>query len=77
MSSVLEIEKAILTLPSEDVEKLAAWWETFRAGQTDSKERARLAAIAAGSGCLAGKESDDFAKAVAEAGQGPEDDHAW
>ena len=77
MSTVAEIKKAILTLPSHEVEKLATWWENFRAGKEEAKERARLTAIAATSGCLAGKESDDFEAAVAEAGQGIDEDHGW
>ncbi|MGK0186395.1 MAG: hypothetical protein ACI9R3_002178 [Verrucomicrobiales bacterium] len=77
MSTVAEIEKAILTLPSDEVEKLATWWERFRAGKADVKESARLAAIAATSGCLAGEESADFEAAVAEAGHGIDEDYGW
>jgi predicted RNase H-like nuclease (RuvC/YqgF family) len=77
MSTVIEIEKAILTLPSRDVEKLAHWWDNFRADKENPHETARLAAILATSGCLVGAESDDFEETVAEAGLGIEDDHAW
>ena len=77
VSTVPEIEKAILSLTPAELEKLEAWWVAFRADESDAKEKSRLAAISATSGCLAGAESDDLEAAVVEAAQGSYEDHAW
>jgi|GEM_PF-2856602 len=75
MSTVAEIEEAIRTLPPEELEKLADWWKQFHDSRDASTDREN--AIVATSGCLAGGESDDFPAAVAEAGQGIDEDHGW
>jgi len=74
MSTAIEIEKAILDLPSDEVEKLATWWESFRTNKHEAKKKA----IMATAGYLT-KDDEDFVTAVEEAGKDVPDPskHEW
>ena len=59
MSTASEVEEAILSLPPEELEKLAGWWNAFSA---------KRAALEGTAGYL-GPDDEDFTEAVSEAGR--------
>ena len=77
MSSVPEIESAIAKLPVEELRELSRWWESHIKAVQPSEEIAKAEAIRKTSGCLSGAAGDDFASAVAEAGQDIGNAHEW
>ncbi len=77
MSSVIEIESAIARLPDDELKELSRWWEGHVKNRHLDEENAKAEAIRQTSGCLSGAEGEDFARAVAEAGQDITDTHEW
>lgn len=76
MSSIDEIEAAIEKLDDAELAKLSAWWERH----LTRVARSNIDAIAKTSGCLDNADNtdgEDFAKAVAEAGNDVSDSHGW
>lgn len=66
MSSVVEIESAIEKLSTREVAELSEWL-TRHTLKLKSQHDAKMAAIQATSGCLAGEEGAEFESAVTEA----------
>ena len=77
MSSVIEIESAIAKLPANELQELSRWWESHVKSRHLDEENAKAEAIRKTSGCLSGAKGEDFARAVAEAGQDITDTHKW
>jgi len=77
MSTVEEIEHAIERLRPRDIHRVARWLSDYQKKIDKERQEQKIAAIHATAGCLTGKEGEDFAKAVEEAGNGPMEEHAW
>lgn len=77
MSTVTEIEEAIETLAPSEVDRIAEWLAAHRERIAVDREESKREAILATAGCLNGKEGEDFARAVDEAGSGSMEDHGW
>ena len=77
MSSVVEIESAIEKLSTREVVELSEWLtrHTLKL-KLKSQHDAKMAAIQATSGCLAGEEGAEFEAAVREASN-QVDAHEW
>lgn len=77
MSTVMEIEKAIEKLGSDEFAELSSWWEDFLARKRSGRSGDKLEAIRRTSGCMDGESGESFENAVAEAGRGIDETHEW